>query len=65
VYKYEIASIDCEYHDKNADEIKQSMQHATTVSVTHVSYSRGKHLQKIQKLLSLQVDDLNIKTTAC
>jgi hypothetical protein len=65
VNKYETASIDCEYHNKNADKIKQSMQHATTVNVTHVSYSRGRRLQKIQKLLSLWGDDLKIKTTAC
>lgn len=35
------------------------MQHATTVSVIHVSYGRGKCLQKTQKLLSVWVDDLN------
>jgi hypothetical protein len=37
------------------------MQHATTVGVTHMSHSRGKHLQKMQKLLSLWMDDLNKK----
>jgi hypothetical protein len=41
------------------------MQHATTVSVIHLSYGTGKCLKKIQELLSLWVDDLKIKTTTC
>ena len=39
---------------KNADKVKQSMQHATTVCAMQVSYSRSKLLQKkLEKLLSL------------
>jgi hypothetical protein len=43
---------------KNADKIKQTMQRATIVSATQVSYSRSKLLEKMEELLSLWVDDL-------
>jgi len=40
------------------------MKHATTFGATQVSYSRSKLLEKkIQKLLSLRVDNLNKKKT--
>jgi hypothetical protein len=47
---------------KNADKIKQSVQHVVMVSVMAVSYSRSKLIKKkMDKLVSLQVDDLNHK----
>ncbi|XP_053547680.1 tigger transposable element-derived protein 1-like [Bombina bombina] len=46
---------------KNANRIKESIQHATPVSVAHVRYSRSKLLEKMEQLLSLWVDDLNKK----
>jgi hypothetical protein len=39
----EIVAIDCVITE-NADKVKQSKEHATTVSATQVSYSRSNNL---------------------
>ncbi|XP_018430489.1 PREDICTED: tigger transposable element-derived protein 1-like [Nanorana parkeri] len=46
---------------RNADKIKASIQHATPVSAAQTRYSRSKLLEKMEKLLSLWVHDLNKK----
>jgi hypothetical protein len=47
---------------RNTDEIEPSMQNFTTVSATQVPHSLSKILRKkMEKLLSLWVDDLNKK----
>ncbi|XP_053572819.1 tigger transposable element-derived protein 1-like [Bombina bombina] len=46
---------------KNADKIKESVKHSTPVSAAQTRYTRCKLLEKMEKLLSLWVDDLNTK----
>jgi hypothetical protein len=42
-------SVDCQYRNEQVRYIKQSMQHATTVSATQGSYSRSKLIKKNQR----------------
>lgn len=44
---------------KNEEKIKFSAQHSTSVSVKHVTYSRSRIIENMEKMLSLWVYDAN------